>query len=195
MVNVAVFERINVIDTCAVWNVLSSRLFYSAARQAGCQFACTRFVRYECIHKPRTSIRTADEELKLRLERAHSAGDFQQYELDIADLQEVEILQNRKRLSLGELSSIAFAKKIGRAFMTDDQKARKLGCLTLGNARVQTTPHLFGWLIFGGFLSDSDKVHVIQEHVGLDGILSRYLEETYLEALRCRLMAQGNVGD
>ena len=94
------------------------------------------------------------------------------------------------RLGKGELSSIAFAKKAGLAFMTDDQKARKLGWLVIARNRIQTTPHLFGWLIFSGELTDSDKDPVIAEHEEYGGRLRPYLEATYREALRIRLMAR-----
>jgi len=52
---------------------------------------------------------------------------------------------------------MVFAKKTNQAFMTDDQKARLLGNDYLGSSRVQTTPHLFGWLFYIGRLSDTDK--------------------------------------
>lgn len=94
------------------------------------------------------------------------------------------------RVGKGELSSIAFAKKAGLAFMTDDQKARKLGSGVIGGNRVQTTPHLFGWLFFNGRLSDSDKSNVIDEHERFGRPLRPYFETMYNEALRCRLMAR-----
>jgi hypothetical protein len=94
-------------------------------------------------------------------------------------LHEVEILEKRKRLGKGELSSIAFAKRTGQAFMTDDQKARRLA-LEVIPGLVQTTPHLLGWLLFEGTLEDSDKTIVIAEHEELQLPLRKYFEETYL---------------
>ena len=49
------FHSVNVTDTCAVWNVLSSRTLYTAARLAGVVFVCTGFVVYECLFKPRNA--------------------------------------------------------------------------------------------------------------------------------------------
>lgn len=70
------------------------------------------------------------------------------------------------------------------------QKARKLDSAVIGNNYVQTTPHLFGWLLFRGHLSNADKNDVVQEHETHGGPLRRYFEEMYSEALRCRLMAR-----
>lgn len=184
------FSLINVIDTCAIWNVLSSRRLTGAAKEAKCHFSATKFVYYEALHKPRSAPTKEDAELQNRLYRERESGLFGDCSLEIADLQEVEILENRMRLGKGELSSIAFAKKAGLAFMTDDQKARKLGGVVIGNSFVQTTPHLFGWLFFGGGLSDADKNNVIQEHEKYSRPLRPYFEEMYNEALRCRLMAR-----
>lgn len=184
------FSLINVIDTCAIWNVLSSRRLMGAAKDAKCHFSATMFVYYEALHKPRRAPTKEDIELQDRLRRERETGFFGNCSLNIADLQEVDILESRMRLGKGELSSIAFAKKARLTFMTDDQKARKLGSVVIGNNYVQTTPHLFGWLFFGGHLSDVDKNDVIQEHENYGGPLRRYFEEMYNEALRCRLMAR-----
>jgi predicted nucleic acid-binding protein len=122
------------------------------------------------------------------LRAEQSKGKFTAYSCDIDDLQTIGLLQNRKRLGKGEISSIAFAMKYQQAVLTDDQKARRLA-LEAGHKAVQTTPHLFGWLVFIGRLGDQDKDVVIAEHRELDGILSQYLEEAYLLALQCRLAA------
>jgi predicted nucleic acid-binding protein len=104
---------------------------------------------------------------------------------DLEDLRTLALLENRKRSGRGELSTIAFAMRFGTAVLTDDQKARKFASHE-GHA-VQTTPHLFSWLIFKGDLGDSDKFVVISEHCALDGILKKFLEDAYLLALECRL--------
>ena len=99
------------------------------------------------------------------------------------------------RLGKGELAALAFAKKAGLAFLTDDQKARRLGATVVASNRIQTTPHLFGWLVFCGLISDGDKGRVIDEHKTMRRPLAPYLEEMYMEALRCRLAAIGrNLG-
>src|SRR5436190_756984 len=183
------FHPHNVADTCAVWNVLSSQLLYSAARDAGCGFCLTSFVRYECLIKSRKKEDKHDQELQRRLNTAVQQKQIESYSIDIGDLQEVIVLENRKRVSKGELSSIAFAKKTRQAFLTDDQGARKLADLSLDRRMVQTTPHLFGWLFFQGKLLDGDKQTVIDQHKEVRRPLEKYFEQMYGTALSYRLMA------
>lgn len=184
------FRLINVADTCSVWNVLSSTTLYSAAKEARCEFCITSFVRYECLNKPRKKAPTAAEaELVRRLAQEQGRGSFAAHSCEIGDLQAIKLLESRKRLGKGELSSIAFAMKIGQAVITDDMKARKLA-QDSGHAHVQTTPHLFSWLIFLGRLGDSDKDTVITQHKALDRPLAPHFETAYEHALRCRLNSQ-----
>lgn len=189
-VDPSTFHRLNVTDACAVWNVLSSKRLHATAISVGCSFSLTGFVRYECLVKPRSNISEEDKELQQRLEDARSKGQFRDFLLDIQDLQEIEVLERRKKLGKGELSSIAFAKRTRQAFLTDDQKARKLAEQTIEEKMVQTTPHLFGWLIFEGVLSDGDKDFIIKEHEDMGGELSDYLQILYERALYFKL--QGN---
>jgi hypothetical protein len=140
------FHRYNMVDTCAVWNVLSSNRLYQGASGAGCMFSCTRFVIYECLVKPRKKMSIHDLELRRRLVEERNSARFSTFDLDLEDLQEVEILERRKKLGKGELSSIAFAKRTSQAFLTDDQKARKLGNDVIPGY-VQTTPHLLARII------------------------------------------------
>lgn len=184
------FHLHNITDTCGVWNVLSSRTLYTRARNAGVNFICTGFVVYECLFKPRKATDPCDVELCSRLRMAQRDSDFKSYPLDIADLQTIEILENRKRLGKGELSSIAFALKTRQAFLTDDQRARKLAREVMRSSITQTTPHLLGWLFFTGQLVDGEKDTVIKEHQEMNRPLSKYFEEMYLESCRCRLMAK-----
>jgi len=99
------------------------------------------------------------------------------------------VLESRKRVSKGELSSIAFAKKTRQAFMTDDHGARKLAERSLEMGMVQTTPHLFGWLFFTGKLLDSDKAAIVEQHNEVGRPLERYFEEMYQTALSYRLIS------
>jgi hypothetical protein len=145
-------------------------------------------VLYECLHKSPRKPKPSYEELKRRLERERKKGQFQEVHLDVDDLQDVDALRNRKRLSLGELASMVLAKKIGQAFLTDDQNARKLGETFINAAMVQTTPHLLGWLYFTGVLTDGDFCDIVNEHTSLDRPLAAFFGETYREAMRCRLM-------
>jgi hypothetical protein len=184
------FHILNVADTCSLWNVLSSRRMYQAAREAAVSFCCTAFVIYECLHKQRRTIIQEDVELQRRLKQEIDSKSIVAYSLDIADLQDIAILEGRQRLSKGELSSIAFASKTRQAFLTDDQKARRLAESYLTSRMTQTTPHLFGWLMFTARLSDTDKEHVIAEHENLKRPLKPHFEKMYLEALRCRCMTR-----
>ncbi len=181
------FYSVNVVDTCAVWNVLSSNKLYAAAKAANCHFCVTSFVNYECLSKPRKKPpKPADLELKQRLTKEQLQGRFAVHSCDISDLQAIKILQNRRRLGMGELSSIAFAMKIGHAVITDDKKARKLA-EDSGHHLTQTTPHLFSWLIFSRRLTDSDKNTVIDDHKALGLPLAPHFEIAYEMALQCQL--------
>lgn len=187
-VDVSRFHLLNVTDTCSIWNILSSRILYEAARAANCSFCCTTFVLYECLYKRRSSELESDSELKSRMKKEYDDKRILACDLDVADLQDIEILENRRKLSKGELSSIVFAKKTQQAFMTDDQKARKLAQTELATDRVQTTPHLFGWLFFEQRLTDSDKNEIINQHNKFNRPLAKHFETTYLEALSYLMM-------
>ncbi len=180
------FHLINVADTCSVWNVLSSTRLYSAAKEARCDFCITTFVSYECLLKPRKSINAAEQQLMDKLKKEQSNGAFKPQSCGIGDLQSIQVLESRKRLGKGELSSIAFAMKIGQAFITDDIKARKLA-EDSGHKFTQTTPHLFAWLIFTNRLNDSDATTVISQHVDAGRQLKQHLEKANELALQCRL--------
>ncbi|MNK76458.1 hypothetical protein D3C87_960270 [compost metagenome] len=183
------FHLGNVADTCSVWNLLSSTRLYSAAKGARCDFCITSFVRYECLVKPRKAPTAADVELRRRLVAEQRNGGFKVHSCSIDDLQDVKMLESRKRLGMGEISSIAFAMKIHQAVITDDQKARKLA-LAAGYPLVQTTPHLFSWLIFSRALGDSDHAVVRNQHVALEGDLAPHFLDAYHLALQCQLNAR-----
>ena len=182
------FHLVNVADTCSVWNVLSSLRLYGAAKEARCEFCITDFVRYECLIKQRKTNTSAEIELVRRLTKEQALGGFAAHSCDIGDLQAIRLLESRKRLGKGELSSIAFAMKIGQAVITDDQKARKLA-QDSGHALAQTTPHLFAWLIFKGRLGDSDRTMIIEQHRAMGRPLAPHFEAAYSLALQCRLSA------
>lgn len=180
------FNPINVADTCSVWNILSSPHLYAAAKGARCDFCVTSFVQYECLVKPRNSISSKEQTLIDRLKAEQRRGAFQAHSCNIDDLQAIEILEKRKKLGKGELSSIAFAMKIRQGFITDDRKALKLA-KDSGHPYAQTTPHLFSWLIFTSKLGDSDKTIVITQHVDAGGHIAPHLQKGYELALQCRL--------
>lgn len=183
-IDITEFNKINVIDTCAIDNLLSSATLYRAAKSSNCNFCYTKFVEYEMLYKSRKNLNEKSQELQNKLIAETKAKRFECHSLSIDDLQEIEILEQRKRLGGGELSSIAFAKKINQCFMTDDSKARKLGISVLGNKKVQTTPHLIGWLFYIRELIDSDFSIIITEHQAYNRPLSKYFEEAYHESLR-----------
>lgn len=183
------FQQVNVVDTCAVWNVLSSLRLYNASKEAQCEFCITDFVRYECLVKTRTALNAAGRTLISRLIAEQSRGAFKSHSCSIDDLQAVNVLEQRKRLGKGELSTIAFAMKIRQAVLTDDQKARRLAA-DAGHSLIQTTPHLFSWLIFNGRLGDSDKSLVIDQHEAMEQNLTPHFERAYFIALECKLNSQ-----
>jgi hypothetical protein len=180
------FNKLNVVDSCAIWNIISTQLLRTTAHSAGCSFCCTDFVYYECLYKPRTKVKNEDITLQNLLKREMQHGKFKNYHLDIEDLQEIEVLQKRKNLGKGELSSIVFAKKTYQAFLTDDRGARNLAEKVLTHHNVQTTAHLLGWLFFECFLSDGDLNRIIDEHKLHNGNLEEYFIVMYYRALDFR---------
>lgn len=188
------FQRLNVADTCAVWNCLSSRRLYDAALAANCSFCCVAFVHYECLHKPRKNPTAKELELRGRFIAEVKNGRFPKYDISIDDLQEVAALEARRRLSKGELASIAFAKRTRQAFLTDDQKARDLASAALDKGMAQTTPHMLAWLFFESRLLDGDLEEIVSEHKSYGRPLEPHYRGAYQEALRCRLMASSPSG-
>jgi predicted nucleic acid-binding protein len=176
------FHPINVTDTCSVWNVLSSNTLYDAARKAGCSFCVTAFVRYELLDKPRKSIQATEAELRRRLRQEQAAGRFETHVCTIDDLQAMGNLTDRKALGKGELSSIAFALKIGQGFLSDDKKAFNLA-VDRGVAASQTVPDLLAWLVFTGGLSDLEAIGSIDEHKAMDRTISAQLEDARVRSL------------
>jgi hypothetical protein len=189
MIDPSRFDILNVADTCSIWNVLASRVLHTATQSARVSLCLTEFVRYECLHKPGQP-RPERAELQGRLRRELRSGGVMACSINIEDLQDVDALEKRKRVSKGELSSIVFAKKTQQAFMTDDKKAAHLARTMIPIAKVQSTPHLLGWLYFTGRLLDPDKGTILAELAELKRNLQRQIEAAYDEALRCRLMAQ-----
>lgn len=134
-------------------------------------------------------------ELQKRLKRKLDGGSIQCHPIDIEDLQDFEVLKNRKKLSTGELSVIVFARKTRQAVLTDDVGAQKLARLELGADLVQSTPHLFAWLYFNSRVNDSDKVRIVNDLLSLGRSLEPHLSDFHAEAQRCRVLAnQSNRG-
>jgi hypothetical protein len=185
-INITTFHTINIIDSCTVSNILSSNKLYIASINAKCYYTLTKFVEYECLYKPRKQPKNCDIAITKLLLREITKGRFQSHNLSIDDLQEISDLNKIRKLGHGELSAIAFAKKTNQAFMTDDQKARKLAVLILGKDKVQTTPQLLGWLMLCSHLSDSDIEPIITEHNSSDRPLEKHFREIYDQVMRIK---------
>ena len=187
MNNISQFVRLNVADTCSLWNLLSSKLLYSTARSAGVQLCCTEFVIYECLHKT-GQYRPERAELQKRLRNALRENQVAKYEIDLEDLQDIEVLRNRKKLSLGELSVLVFARKTSQAVLTDDRGAQKLARAILAAADVQNTAHLYAWLYLTSLLGDGDLQQIQADLLVYGRSLDPHLALYHVEAQRCRAM-------
>lgn len=158
-----------------------------AAKAVGCQFCCTVFVDYECLFKRRTQRTESDAELCRRLRQAREKGDFPVYPVDVEDLIDSEVLSKRQHIGKGELSSMVFARKIRQALLTDDQRTRRLAVGPLDTGKIQTTPHLAGWLFFTRQLIDGDITEIVQEHAAVGRPLAKHIQAAYEQAMRARL--------
>lgn len=187
-IDITSFNKLNVIDTCAIDNLLSSITLYTASINANCKFCYTKFVEYEMFYKQRKESSNQSIKLQSLLRKETKLNRIECHDLSIDDLQDIEIMEKRKMLGKGELSSIAFARKINQSFMTDDQGARKLASIILGKLKVQTTPHLLGWLLYKRELIDTDFGTVIQEHEANNRTLSRFFKDVYEESSRIRIL-------
>ena len=193
-IDLSTFHKVNVVDSCSAWNMLSSQLLWGRALQAACYFSCTQFVVYECLFKQRQRPSSADDELKKRMRRELANRKIALGHLDLEDLQDVEVLASRKNLSKGELSAIAFARRTNQAVLTDDQKARRLAEAALPNNRVQTVPHLAGWLLYQGYVSEAEYDILVQEHEALDRPLKPHFQKAKYLCLEAKLAAQFATG-
>lgn len=176
------------IDTCAVWNILSSKALSAAAR-GRCHFILAEYVRYECLVKPR---KKPDAQLQARLNEELAAGrHFSAHPLTIDDLRDLAASVGKvRRFHQGELAALALARKLGNGFLTDDRTARSVGENTIGHSRVRTTPHLVGWLIYLGHLSDGDIPTIIADNAALNtryGQLGEYIQKCYEHAMGLKL--------
>ena len=149
------FSPMVVSDSCAIWNMLSSRKLFQAAKDAKVHFCITPMVLFECILKPRAITTPKKQELITRFEKAKMDGYFPIEECELDDLAELA-RQAPSGLGSGEMSCIAMAYRIRSiAFMTDEKKARKFAENKLA-LTVETTAKLYAWLHYKQFLSDGD---------------------------------------
>ncbi len=183
------FSATSVVDTCAVWNMLSSLRLNQAAIQAKLHFCITPVVLYECLHKLRPNVTTEQQVLMRRLEASRAAGRFPVQECSLDDLLSISA-KAPGRLGSGELSCIATAYRIRSiAVMTDEKLARKYAQGILG-LPVETTPRLYGYLHYHMHLGGADHDEVIKEHERFERRpLTSFFNQTFEDAMRCRLMA------
>jgi predicted nucleic acid-binding protein len=183
------FAPVSVVDTCAIWNMLSSLRINQAAIQAKLHFCVTPVVLYECLHKPRSNITTEQKTLMTRLRNERNAGRFPVQQCSLDDLLAISS-KAPGRLGSGELSCIATAFRIRSiALMTDEKLARNYARDGLG-LQVETTPRLYGYLHYHLHLGGADHDEVIKEHERFERRpLSQFFHQMFEEAMRCRLMA------
>lgn len=177
-------------DSCTVQNLLSSETLHAACRRHEIHFALTKYCLYECLDKPRKVPKAGDIAIRARLRSARSEGLFQEHHLAVEDLQEVEVLRLRRKVGAGELSTIALAKRFGIGVQTDDDGAEKLAAEVLPLEKVQTTPHVLGWLLFEGHLGDHQVGMVVDEHLAVGGTIAGRFRAAHEEACRVRLLSQ-----
>jgi hypothetical protein len=185
--NPSMFHQYCVADTCAIWNLLASQIFYDASRRAGCALCCTSYVLYEALYKPRTAPPTIPEiTLQSRLRCEIESGTIRQYGISIDDLQQVDVLAMRKRVSKGEISSIVFAKKTRQAFLSEDDGAVKLARTELELAMVQTSTLLFAWLLYHSWLDPSQCETVVSDLEACGRGLRQRYESACQVVINCR---------
>jgi hypothetical protein len=191
-VDVRAFAPVSAIDTCSIWNVLSSPLLLGAALRKGRWFVVAYYVRYEALEKPRKRSTPAELAMQKEFGQRLAAGQgFTLESVTLDDLQAVASLPESRKLGKGEITALALARKLRCAVLTEDQGARR-AAPKAGAGPAQTTPQLLGWLLYEGELTDSDVHVVISEHEARieesRGRLTIYLHGIYEEACRCRLL-------
>ncbi|WP_431285002.1 hypothetical protein ACQW02_09360 [Humitalea sp. 24SJ18S-53] len=116
--------------------------------------------------------------------------------MTLQDLQAVTAQPEVRKLGRGEVAALALARKLRSAVLTEDRGARR-AAPRVGVEPAQTTPHLLGWLLYEGELTDGDVSAIISEHEGRiapnRGQLTVYLRRIHEEACRCRLLRDGPV--
>jgi predicted nucleic acid-binding protein len=182
-------------DTCSVWNILCSRVLTSAAKSKGHQFILTDYIHYECLVKKRKRPSDLDQDLQKRLRsELTTSQNFSVQTLGVDDLLFLAAYPGvLKQLDRGELSALALAQKLRKGFLTDERAARKAAESVLGLAQVRTVPHLVGWLVYGGHLTDSDIPQIIADNTAArndKGRIGKFIQKCFEHALGMRLRDQ-----
>jgi len=185
----ATFPQHNMIDTCSIWNMISSSILYTKSKAAGIIYYATEFVIYECIHKPRKTATDTDIELMRRFSSMLKMNDFYRMKISIQDIQDFEKTYNTKGIGKGEMSCIILAQKYKQSIITDDQDARKIAENIIPREFVQTIPRLVGHLVFCGHIIDSDISDILDAHSAFNRNLEPHLTRCFHLALEQRLRA------
>lgn len=181
------FNRVNVTDTCAVWNLVGADTLFRCARRVNVAFLITPTVFYECFVKtrgrPPSAGRTA---LQAKLSRHLGEKEVTRLGVSIEDLQETVAMAKRKglhkRLGQGELSCAALARQLGHAAVLTDNRRDFRAIRILVDDRLQKTPQLLGWLYVEGLLNDSDVDDVVAEHAATEGQMANVYKQAHLLA-------------
>ncbi|MDD5456894.1 MAG: hypothetical protein PHV30_07675 [Candidatus Margulisbacteria bacterium] len=186
-INYASFFTINITDSCSIQNIIASNRIFRASLLAKCYFSITRYVEYESIYKKRKSSKSGEQELIKKIQKAISENSIKVCDITIDDLNDRLIADNRKRLGMGEISSIAFAKRTGLGFLTDDKPAKKFALKSLEASKVQSSIHLVGWLFYFRHLVDTDIDLIIREHTYHNRHFGEHYRKAYEKAMQYRL--------
>lgn len=178
------FVRFNVVDSCSILNVVSSGTLYAATATAGCALSITEFVFYEsCIKKINRQLPANAETIRSKVSELVRTGELVRVSIDLADLQDPRVAGKTSRHSMGELSTMIFAKKAGLAFMSDDGKAQRLAKSIEPSPPVQTTPHLLGWLVYTKTIDQNTAELCVREHRANGRDLEKQLTQCITEAI------------
>jgi hypothetical protein len=117
-----------------------------------------------------------------------ASGNIQWHSIDIEDLQEFEILRNRKRVSPGELSDYFCTENpAGSAYRRYwRSKARAPGTRRSDGAKYASS---LAWLYFNSNMCDLDKDQIVTDLKPFGRSLQPHLDEYHAEAPRCRALA------
>lgn len=184
-----IFNKDNVIDTCSIWNLLYSTKLYGISLEYFNSIVITDYVRYEALLKVWNGMKKKafESELKKRLAKELKNNNIIVYNISVEELQDPQVLKDRKKFGKGEISCIVFAKNKNISFITDDQGARKYSKTILGNNRVRTIPHLVGFLFFISLISDSDISEIIIDHKRFKSDIVEYIKTCYETSMKLKI--------
>ena len=91
-IDITTFNILNVIDTCAIDNLLSSNTLYIASINSNCKFCYTKFVEYEMFFKERKNSTPSSEYLIKRLKEETQLKRFECFESAVENKSELATL-------------------------------------------------------------------------------------------------------